>query len=307
MKKDGSWRGFFEDPSRFADAVNGFGCNGEQVVTKEDIKDADTRLFRSGKERDIVRKVIRGVNYLIIGIEPQETVDYSLPLRNMVYDTSEYERQAAKIRKEVREHSEGLSKGEYLYGFKKDTRLNPVVTFILYSGEEAWTGPTCLHDILDFTDVPEELRKLIPNYKIHVISVKDIKDTSIFQTDLRYVLEFLKCAKDKEKLKTLVENTPYYQNMDEDAYDVIANYANVKKLVEKKDEYKDVQGGMDMCTAIKEMMEDSRREGIAAGILEEKEKTEREHRRAEEAKLRTEQLEKEIESLRKELERLKNK
>lgn len=302
MKKDGSWRGFFEDPSRFADAVNGFGCNGEQVVTKEDIKDADTRLFRSGRERDIVRKVIRGVNYLIIGIEPQETVDYSLPLRNMVYDTSEYERQAAKIRKEVREHSEGLSKGEYLYGFKKDTRLNPVVTFILYSGEEAWMGPTCLHDILDFTDVPEELRKLIPNYKIHVISVKDIKDTSIFQTDLRYVLEFLKCAKDKEKLKTLVENTPYYQNMDEDAYDVIANYANVKKLVEKKDEYKDVQGGMDMCTAIKEMMEDSRREGI----LEEKEKTDRERRRAEEAKRRAEQLEKENESLRKELARLKN-
>ncbi len=155
---------------------------------------------------------------------------------------------------------------------------------------------------------------MIPNYKIHVISVKDIKDTSIFQTDLRYVLEFLKYAKDKKKLKALVENTPYYQNMDEDAYDVIANYANVKKLVEKKDEYKDVQGGMDMCTAIKEMMEDSRREGIAAGILEEKERTERERRRAEEAKKRAEEektraeyLERENENLRKELERLKNK
>lgn len=68
----------------------------------------------------------------------------------------------------------------------------------------------------------------------------------------------------------------------------------MKKLVEKKDEYKDVQGGMDMCTAIKEMLEDSRREGIVAGILEEREKTERERKRAE-------QLEKEIVELRKEL------
>ena len=49
--------------------------------------------------------------------------------------------------------------------------------------------------------------------------------------------------------------------MDEEAYDVVVNYANVKKLVEVKDEYKDVEGRMNMCTAIREMMEDSKLEG----------------------------------------------
>ena len=29
MKKDGSWKDYFEDTARFADAINGFGCNGE--------------------------------------------------------------------------------------------------------------------------------------------------------------------------------------------------------------------------------------------------------------------------------------
>lgn len=278
MKKDGSWKDFFEDPARFADAINGFGCNGEQEVKEEDIQEVDTqirrlkipkfvnsmvdrRIIKSAKSRDMLRKVALGVNYLFIGMEPQEEIDYSLPLRNMLYDVAEYEKQAAKIRKKVRKEHQGLSSGEYLYGFKADSKLLPVVTFVLYSGENEWIGPTCLHDMLEFTDIPTNLRNLIPNYKINIVSIRDIKDTSIFKTDLRYVLDFLRNVKDKEKLKELVENDPYYKSMDEDAYDVVANYANVKKLVEVKDEYKDVEGRMNMCTAIREMMEDSKLEG----------------------------------------------
>ncbi|MBR2045779.1 MAG: EAL domain-containing protein, partial [Agathobacter sp.] len=48
------------------------------------------------------------------------------------------------------------------------SRLLPVVTFVLYSGEKEWTGPRCLHDMLEFTDIPDNLRELIPNYKINV-------------------------------------------------------------------------------------------------------------------------------------------
>ena len=283
MKKDGSWKDYFEDPARFADAINGFGCNGEQVVKGEDIQEVDTQIRRmkipkfvnsiagrdvikSAKSRDMLRKVALGVNYLIIGMEPQEEIDYSLPLRNMIYDVAEYEKQATKIRKKVRKEHQGLSPGEYMYGFKADSKLLPVVTFVLYSGENEWSGPTCLHDILEFIDIPANLRNLIPNHKINIISIRDIKDTSIFKTDLRYVLEFLRNAKDKEKLKELVDNEPYYQSMDEDAYDVVVNYANVKKLVEVKDEYKDVEGRMNMCTAIREMMEDSKSEGRKEGL-----------------------------------------
>lgn len=299
MKKDGSWKDFFEDPARFADAINGFGCNGEQVVREEDIQEADTQIRRlklprfvnsmavrgvikSAKSRDMLRKVALGINYLMIGMEPQEETDYSLPLRNMLYDVAEYEKQAAKIRRKVRKEHRGLSAGEYLYGFKADSKLFPVVTFVLYSGENEWSGPTCLHDMLEFTDIPANLRNLIPNYKINIISIRDIKDTSIFKTDLRYVLEFLRNAKNKDKLKELVENEPYFQSMDEEAYDVVANYANVKKLVEVKDEYKDVEGRMNMCTAIREMMEDSKSEGRLEGRLEGMIKTARKYNASDE-------------------------
>lgn len=121
--------------------------------------------------------------------------------------------------------------------------------------------------MLEFADIPESIRRMIPNYKINIISIRDIKDTSIFKTDLRYVLEFLHHANNKEKLQELVNNDSYYQSMDEDAYDVVANYANVKKLLGVKDEYKDVEGRVNVCTAIREMMEDSRTEGRKEVII----------------------------------------
>ena len=102
MGKDGSWKGYFEDPARYADAINGFGCGGEQKVKAEDLQEIDTQIkgikvpkfvnsFASGRNlrrakfRDMARKVAFGVNFAIIGIESQETIDYAIPLRN-AYD-----------------------------------------------------------------------------------------------------------------------------------------------------------------------------------------------------------------------------
>lgn len=48
--------------------------------------------------------------------------------------------------------------------------------------------------------------------------------------------------------------------------DVVVNYANVKTLVEIIDEYRDVKG-VSMCTAIREMMGDSKSEGRMEVIL----------------------------------------
>lgn len=44
MKKDGSWKVFLEDPVRYADAINGFGCNGEEIIRAEDLEEVDTQI-----------------------------------------------------------------------------------------------------------------------------------------------------------------------------------------------------------------------------------------------------------------------
>lgn len=110
-----------------------------------------------------------------------------LPLRLMEYDVREYQRQAVTIRKKVRK-KEKLTAVEFLSGFSKDNKLHPCVTFVLYYGDD-WDGGCELHDLLDFTDIPERLKALVNNYKIHLIEIKKLKDTSVFRTDLKQVFE----------------------------------------------------------------------------------------------------------------------
>lgn len=297
MGTDVSWKEFFRDEERYADVINGIGCKGLQVVGKDDLQEADTqtvmgRLYSwkprisdgvllsrgmSGKGflnrkkmyqtgiRDMVRKAAFGVNFAIIGIENQELVDYSLPLRCMVYDAGEYEKQAGKIRKILRKHSKGLTAGEYLYGFAKNSKLYPVITFVLYGGKEKWDGPTALHDMLDFTGLPKELRDMVVDYPIHLVEIREFKDTSVFKTDVKQVFDLVRCSGSKEALRKLVQNDKAFQSMEEDAYEVATNYIKAEELIQVKNEYRREDGKIDMCQALKELLEDERIEGRAEG------------------------------------------
>ena len=96
MEKDITWSDFFEDNSRYADIINGLGCAGSQLVAPEDLSEQDTK--KSSKSRDLIRKAALGMNFVIIGIENQDELDYELPVRIMNYDALHYKKQATKIR-----------------------------------------------------------------------------------------------------------------------------------------------------------------------------------------------------------------
>lgn len=55
--------------------------------------------------------------------------------------------------------------------------------------------------------------------------------------------------------------------MDEDAFDVAVHYTNLTELIDKKDVYKK-EGNMDMCKAVRELIEDGRTEGRKLGMQE---------------------------------------
>jgi len=263
MGKDVEWKTFFEDNRRYADIINGIGCGGMQVVKDTDLTEVDTASKK--KNRDLLRKAALGMNFVIVGIENQDEMDYELPLRNMHYDVTSYQKQMAKIRKVVRENAKGLDPGEYMYGFKKDSKLNPLVTFILYSGKETWEGPDSLHDMLNFMDVPSALRSMVPDYKINVIDIRKFENTEVFYTDVKQVFDFIRCSEDKKKLVELVENDVYYTQMDEEAFDVVTKYTNSKELIKAK-EYLLEGGKRNVCKAIRDLMDDSREEGREEGI-----------------------------------------
>ena len=95
MAQDTKWKIFLSNNARYADVINGIAGGGRQLITKENLYDTDTNTGGSDKIRDIIRKTSFGLNFSIIGIENQETIDYSMPLRSMSYDAGEYEKQAS--------------------------------------------------------------------------------------------------------------------------------------------------------------------------------------------------------------------
>ncbi len=177
MEKDFTSSCFFSDNERYADIINGIGCEGIPFVKGKDLQEMDTKINlgrfmrRGGKGkkslyRDLLRKTSFGINFAIIGIENQEEIDYALPLRVLCYDVGEYEKQAVQIRRKIRREGMGLegnmSSGEYLYGFKKNCRLFPTVTFILYYGEKEWDGQRICMACLIFQIYQRYLRRRFP-------------------------------------------------------------------------------------------------------------------------------------------------
>ena len=272
---------YLSDNERYADLINGFRFQGQQVLKGSDFSELDTRTGyrgqkgkRSGREsgrkrkqryRDLFRKAAFGVNFMVIGIENQKEVHYLMPLRVMGYDADEYERQAAEIKKRVR-GQKGLSRSEFLSGFGKDSRLHPCVTLVLYYGEE-WDGSRDLHGLLDFTDIPDRVKELVNNYEMHLLEVRKLEDTDVFRTDLKQVFDFIRCSEDKVRLRELVQQDDAYKNMDEDAYDVAVTFAKADELLEIKGMH--VKGGkVNMCRALTEMLEDERMEGMECGLAQ---------------------------------------
>ena len=275
MEMDVCWKEYFRDDARYADVINGIGCGGQRLVEAKDLQEADSQtvfgkwykvLGKGGRMRirDMVRKVAFGVNFAIVGFENQEMVDFCMPLRCMVYDAGEYEKQAGKIRRGLRKQK-GLSAAEYLSGFGKDSRLYPVVTFVLYGGKEKWNGPECLHDMLDWTDVPEKLKRFVSDYPIHVVKIREFENTDVFQTDVKQVFDFIRCSGDRRTLAELVQNDKNFQSMEEDAYEVVTQYVKADELIQVKDEYRGKDGKINMCQALKELIEEGREEGRAEG------------------------------------------
>lgn len=90
------------------------------------------------------------------------------------------------------------------------------------------------------------------------------KETEVFRTDLKQIFDFIRYAKDKKRLKKLVESDPAYQNMDEETYDMVAAYTGAEELVSVKQNHES-GGKVNMCLAIKEMLADERQEGLEQG------------------------------------------
>ncbi len=272
--KDVALARYFSDEERYADLINGFVYQGREVVRGTDIQDRDTSVAGKGKKgnfrkcRDLVRKVVMGTDVVLVGLENQDEVHYAMPIRVMLEDAAGYDEQLRRIQRVHRERKD-LRGAEYVGRFARTDRVLPIVTIVLYYGKAPWDGATQLCELLDGNRQTDELAALVNDYKIHVLEVQSFEETSRFKSDLREVFGFIRRAGDKEAEREFTrENKAAFRAIEEDAYDVIAALTGSRELEQIKEQYRSEGGRINMCEAIRGMIEDGRVEGLAEGRRE---------------------------------------
>lgn len=276
-KKDVALARYFDDAARYADLINGFVFSGEQVIADSDIMEKNVLVtggFRKMREwfavqkyRDAVKRVIMGMNFAVIALEHQDLIHYGMPVRVMLEDAAGYDEQMRKIQKK-NQRVRGLKNGEFLGGIRKEDRLNAIFTIVLYYGVKPWDGAGDLYSLVNFEEIPERLKAMFNNYRLHVLEVRRFKDIDLFQTDLREVFGFIQFSGDKEAERSYVfGHQESFERLDEDAYDVITVMAKSKELEEVKEKCREKGDKINMCEAIRGMIEDGRSEGIKEGKM----------------------------------------
>lgn len=149
---------------------------------------------------------------------------------------------------------------EYLSGFYKEDRICPVITLVVHFGAEEWDGPLSLYEMMELEDT--KLKAFVQDYRIFLIDPCRLTDDNLekFSSSLRGVLGYIKYSKDKRQLSKFL-NDSQVMIMDNDAARVIRDITNTPIYVPEG------KGEIDVCEAVKDMIEESRLEGMENGRL----------------------------------------
>lgn len=268
---------YLGDKERFSDIFNGVLFSGEQVIDKHYLEPADSEVRTVNKRGTVKRLRDKAMYYkkicrmLVMVLENQNSIDYGMVIRNMLDESMEYDRQRRMYMKKHKKDRDSHNSDEYVSGMNKGDLLNPVITLVVYHGSKEWDAPKNLYDMLDLGDFTERekslLKKYINDYHIYVFDYHDYDNFEIFQTDLKQVFTFLKYAKDKKKLRGIIEeNREEWYNIENETCELIAELTNSYKLMEYLQNGKESErGGLDMGNAIDEIYNDGVEWGLDKG------------------------------------------
>jgi len=275
---DSKARAYVKQPAIFADLFNYLLYDGEQKIKPSMLKEADpveAVFLKRNRGKDITEQKYRDVlknavimqddnfsYHLILGVENQTSVHYAMPVKNMVYDALNYSGQVYLTGKKHKENEDISTGAEYISGFYKNDKLLPVITVVLYFGQEPWDGPMSIKEML--IDCDKRVLPFVQDYKINLISPisMEISDIEKFQTDLRELAKIIKCSNDQEAMEeTLKKDEERFKNMDYLTADLACSVTSIK--LPKKNREKET---IDMCKAWADQRQAGYNEGLSQGI-----------------------------------------
>lgn len=262
--------------SVFADIINGFIFNGEDIVAPEELIDVIPRhivkpdndgSFKE-QERDAIKSWNKtGITFALLGLENQTAIEKIMPLRIISYDGANYLDQVSNIHKIARKNTARKNDG---LDPLPTPLVYPVVTLVLYFGITPWNSHKELRDCFE-VDIDPRLEQFISNYKITVFEIAYLSDEDIdrFKGDFRIVAEFIT---QKRKLKDgLISEITLSEQIIENAEELLDLISAITGTPEYKNYLVDPSTGKEIRTMC-EVMELMKREGEAKGYAKFQEK-----------------------------------
>ena len=174
--KDAALKALESHNDIFADICNVLIYDGKQIIKPDDLEDASTDSYYKAdakvrsQKRDVAKYWKTGNTLIKIarfGIENQSQTDPDMPFRIIGYDGASYRNQI-----------------DY------DQPRYPVVTIVIYTGDQEWKSPCSLYEALS---PDEEMKRFVSDYKINLFQLSQVtaqqveKFQSVFQNLADYM------------------------------------------------------------------------------------------------------------------------
>ena len=229
----------------------------------------------SFRERDNISRIWADGYSFCLGLENQDAINLIYPWRVMELDCCAY---GTKI-EEIQERNERVkvvygAEDDFKYRYKKENKLEPILTLTLYWGRKKWEKPLSLKDMVDMEKIPEKLQKHFADYKVDIIHMRSIpeEDLQKMDSDLKYVLGIMKCTGSRKKYAEYIrKNKDYFSKIPRSAVDVInvcTNIKNITKYLQYTTSQEDEEETADMCKALVEIERNAIRKGHKQGVKE---------------------------------------
>jgi hypothetical protein len=168
----------------FSDIMNVYLYEGKRLIKEDELEAAGVTtgyVFEDAlraQERDVCKHWKKeNVQLALFGIENQSDIDRDMPLRIIGYDGAAYRGQLAVDTKQNR-HLNRNHRVRY-----------PVVSVVIYYGQNRWNRPLGLKDVLQ---VPEGLENFVSDYKMNVMDLRRLsrETVDLFKSDFWFVADY---------------------------------------------------------------------------------------------------------------------
>lgn len=227
----------------------------------------------SFRERDYLGKIWAWGVCFKVGLENQNTVNLTYPWRIMELDCLAYGREIEDIQeRNAASGEEYKAEDDFKYRYRKGDCLEPILNLTLYWGRKKWEGPLSLRDMMrDMSPLPEKVRHLAGDYRVHLISMRFIPEEDLrrMDSDLKYVLGIMKYTASRKQYEGYIrENREYFSRIPRSAVDVIDACTNIKDIRKCLQYTLNPESGeeeTDMCKALEDIKQDARKKGVKQG------------------------------------------